>query len=195
MRQVLLTIVLIIIATSIYIGYKWVTFDHEGAKEDAKTEETVQKESNDEDDDNDSNQSDAMTYDEYWSNLLKDFNKRTHLLFNEVNFHIVGFLHTTDLFSMHGENMETTVTGHVYRFDDQGETDSDSFTDNHDVNKDYALNEDIKGVITYDNSSRKFSFVQTNGKENEDPIRISSRESDSVEDLQEVLDSLEPPEE
>ena len=196
MRRVLLTLVIIILASSIYIGYNWATTEDDDRGKASNMPETVQNGSNDEKNDNNHNeniQANSMTYEEYWNNLLEEFNEETHLLFNENNIHIIGFLHSTTLYSMNGQQMETTVTSHSYYFDELSEVEKDSFYDFHEYQEDYELNTDIKGMITYDESSKKYSFYQTNGTREQSPILIRSRSSESVDDLKKVLDELEAP--
>lgn len=204
MKKVFLTIVLIVIASSIYIGYQWATFDHEEAEKDPKTEAPAQQDSNDnENDEKDKkdekdvqlSQSESVAYDDYWKSLIDDFNEQTHLLFNEDDFHIMGFLQDVVLFSTVGENGKTTVTEHSYQFDEQGEPESDIFYELNDVKEEYDINKDIKGLIVEKDHSPKYSFIQTNGSEDKAAIQIENRESESIEDFKKMLDKLDFPEE
>src|SRR5699024_11515702 len=93
---------------------------------------TVPNGSNDEKNDNNHNeniQANSMTYEEYWNNLLEEFNEETHLLFNENNIHIIGFLHSTTLYSMNCQQMETTVNSNSYYFYEFSEVEKDIFYD------------------------------------------------------------------
>jgi len=185
MKRVFLTIVLIVIASSIYIGYKWATFDHEGKDNDTGNESAQSQEVE---------ASDSKVYDQFWSNLVNGLSERSHLLLNEDDFHLMGFNDNVSLFSMNGDNLELSVTSHSYEFDDQGKAKSSMFYDFYDVEEDYDLSEDIKGIITLDKDLDEYSFMQTNQAINDNPIMVTIQDLEHIEDFKEVLDNLDIPE-
>jgi len=193
MKKIFLTIALIVLASSIYIAYKWVSFDEGGATNQTKSEE--KKQVDDVSSEPHIGESKSRAHDEFWNDILKGFNEQTHLLFNEESFHILGFKNNISLFSILDENMETTVTSHTHHFDDQGQPVSETFNEAYGVKEEYELNQDIKGIISYSDESEEYSFIQTDNKYGDFPMIISNSDIKSIEEFKDILDNLNLPEE
>src|SRR5699024_1398094 len=190
MKNVFLTILLIIITSSIYIGYKWVTVDE-------KPEKNVKVEvANDNDDELIIEEQASSIYEDLFDEILQALNEQSHLIQGE-NVHIISLLDKTDLISnLNIDGQDVSISAHTYSFDDVREpVNEDVFNQYYTKESDYDVNDEIEGIIAYDEVFEEYVFLQTNRKQIDYPLSIQLRGSEKAEEIIDILEEIELKEE